>query len=78
MLSKSFSNSKILSYLGSNSMIIYLFHQPFIAAGIGIITYDYLKIPMSISIVLTTIASIVLPIIIAKILKVLRLWKIVF
>lgn len=78
VLSKSFSNSKILSYLGSNSMIIYLFHQPFIAAGIGIITYDYLKIPMSISIVLTTIASIVLPIIIAKILKVLRLWKIVF
>ena len=78
VLSKSFSNSKILSYLGSNSMIIYLFHQPFIAAGIGIITYDYLKIPMCISIVLTTIASIVLPIIIAKILKVLRLWKIVF
>lgn len=78
MLSKSFSNSKILSYLGSNSMIIYLFHQPFIAAGIGIITYDYLKIPMCISIVFTTIASIVLPIIIAKILKVLRLWKIVF
>ena len=78
VLSKSFSNSKILSYLGSNSMIIYLFHQPFIAAGIGIITYDYLKIPMSMSIVLTTIASIVLPIIIAKILKVLRLWKIVF
>ena len=78
VVSKAFSNSKILSYLGTNSMIIYLFHQPFIAAGIGIITYDYLKIPMCISIVLTTIASIVLPIIIARILKVLRLWKIVF
>ena len=78
VLSKSFSNSKILSYLGSNSMIIYLFHQPFIAAGIGVIAYDYLKIPMCTSIVLTTMASIVLPIIIAKILKVLRLWKIVF
>lgn len=78
VLSKAFSNSKILSYLGTNSMIIYLFHQPFIAAGIGIITYDYLKIPMCISIVLTTIASIVLPIIMARILKVLRLWKIVF
>ena len=59
-------------------MIIYLFHQPFIAAGIGIIAYDYLKIPMCTSIVLTTMASIVLPIIIARILKVLRLWKIVF
>lgn len=77
-LSKAFSNSNMLSYLGTNSMVIYLFHQPFIAAGIGIVTYDYLKIPMCISIVLTTIASIVLPLIIAKILKVLRVWKIVF
>ena len=77
-LSKAFSNSNILSYLGTSSMVIYLFHQPFIAAGIGIITYDYLKIPMCISIALTTIASLVLPLIIATILKVLRVWTIVF
>lgn len=76
-LSQSIS-SKGLVYLGRNSMPIYLFHQPFIAAGSGIFFYDLLRVPISSSVILTFILSIVLPLFFYKILGRLKMVKIFF
>lgn len=76
-LSQSIS-SKGLAYLGRNSMPIYLFHQPFIAAGSGIFFYDLLGVSISSSVILTFILSLVLPLFLYMILERLKLNKIFF
>lgn len=77
-LAQTISSSKSLSYLGRNSMPIYLFHQPFIAAGSGILFYDLLRLPVTVSVVLTFILSIVLPLAFDKLLERSRLRRILF
>lgn len=78
MLAQKISSSKVLSYLGRNSMFIYLFHQPFIAAGSGVFFYDLLGLPVAVSVLLTFILSIVLPLAIDKILERLKLRRLLF
>lgn len=78
MLAQTISSSKVLSYLGRNSMPIYLLHQPFIAAGSGILFYDLLGLPVAVSVALTFILSIVLPLAIDKLLERLKLRSMLF
>ncbi|MBE5830344.1 MAG: acyltransferase [Butyrivibrio sp.] len=64
---------KVLSYLGRKSFPIYLFHQPFLASGMGTILYGQLHLNVVICIVLSFVCCIVVPLLIDKILQSKRL-----
>lgn len=52
--------SKILRYLGNNSYVIYLLHQPFIVSGTALFVYTVTRIPL-IATIIAMICGIVLP-----------------
>ena len=65
-LARQLHASSFLKYMGQNSMAIYLLHQHFYSAGTGIILFDVLGLPAVVSIVLTFILSILLPLATAR------------
>ncbi len=77
-ISKRLSSFNFLQYIGRKSMPIYLFHQPFIEAGVGIIFFDIIGMPVGACIVLAIVASLGLPILLDSILNRTGLQRIIF
>lgn len=64
---------KFVEYLGRNSMVYYLYHQPFCCAFLGMVLYDVMGLP-AIAVVAACLAlSIVIPYCVVKAVKLLKL-----
>ncbi|MCD7811219.1 MAG: acyltransferase [Ruminococcus sp.] len=77
-VSKLLKDVKVLMRVGQESMEIYLFHQPFIAAGVGVITFDIMGLPVVVSVIITFILSLIVPLMINYLIKKARLTWIFF
>lgn len=77
-LAKAIEKVSFLKYLGRKSMVIYLFHQPFIGAGASIICYNVLKLPLLLTLVITFTASIFIPLLAEAILNKLKIKNLIF
>lgn len=72
IISASYAFSGRLSFvekIGRNSMVYYLYHQPFCCAFLGVLLYDKLRFPVILVIVICMIVSLVVPYFISKIAK---------
>ena len=72
IISASYALSGRLSFvekIGRNSMVYYLYHQPFCCAFLGALLYDKLCFPVILVIVICMIVSLVVPYFISKIAK---------
>ena len=72
IISASYAFSGRLSFvekIGRNSMVYYLYHQPFCCAFLGALLYDKLGFPVMLVVVICMIVSIVVPYFISKIAK---------
>lgn len=77
-LSKQLQNSSLLSKLGKHSMSIYLYHQPFFAAGLASVLYDFMHINAFISIIIAWFGAIICASITDRILKKIGFDRIIF
>lgn len=76
VLCYTFSNKLMLiEKIGRNSMVYYLYHQPFCCAFLGAFLYDKLKVPVLPVIAVCMVMSIVVPYLISKIAKKTGLYK---
>lgn len=66
LLIKTERNFETLQLLGRESFYIYLFHQPFFGAFLGMVLYGKLKLPALLSLVVSMLCSVVIPIILHK------------
>lgn len=55
------SRLHLMAHFGRNTMLFYLYHQPFCCAVVGMILYDKLHFPAGVSVVLCIICSLFLP-----------------
>lgn len=63
-----------IKYLGKNSFSIYLFHQPFCCAFVGVILYNKMKLPAVLVMMICIVLSIVLPYILVKVMERAKVW----
>lgn len=74
-ISKLIRKNRVLAFLGKNSFLLYLLHQPFCCAFVGEVAYTMLKFPAIICILICIICSIFFPIIFKKIIYLNRITR---
>ncbi len=67
---------KFVEYLGRNSMIYYLYHQPFCCAFLGMALYDVIKLPAIVVVIACSALSIIIPYLVVKTVKRLKLTEV--
>ena len=56
----------VFSYLGKNSFVIYMFHQPFFGSGVGLVLIKVLNMPWIVAVIVSFILCFSVPLIIAE------------
>lgn len=57
--------NSVVGFMGNNSMAIYMLHQPIMCTCLGILLYQFLKLPVYMAMIVMIVISINLPILIA-------------
>ena len=56
----------IFLYLGKNSFIIYMFHQPFFGSGVGLVLMKVIHLPWVVAVIISFILCFSVPLIIEE------------